>query len=590
MNICPKKIIVKPLISRDMIDKKVSDYIVEYLISNNVLDVFGYPGGMVTHLMDSFEKNKRKINNHLCYHEQAAAFAACGNSQITNNIGVVYATSGPGATNLITGIGQAFFDSIPVIFITGQVNTYESKAGRNIRQKGFQETDIVSIVSSITKYAVTVSDPIEIRHHLEKAISIAKEGRPGPVLLDIPMNIFRAIVNVEKLKGYIAKDELQVEYSEKVKIITELLLIARRPIILAGAGVDIAGVRDDFRKLVEKIKVPVISSMIAVDLLPKTNKYNFGFVGAYGHRAANFTVMNSDLIIAIGSRMDLRQTGSDVSSFAPNAKIIRLDVDKTEFGNKIKETDINIQCDLRSFLVYLLNNIKSVKKYTEWLDICDKYVVALSKIDRNKPNDYVGEISKLIDDKYLITTDVGQNQVWVSQSFINKPSQRLLFSGGLGSMGYSLPAAIGAYYASKKNVISFCGDGGLQMNIQELQFLAREKIPVKIIVLNNNSLGMIRHFQEMYFNSIYAQTVNGMGYSSPNFCSIAKAYGIKSVNINSLGDIKKLPELLDNSLPVLINVNLGNTTYISPKLAINKPINDQEPLIDRKLFSYLKDL
>ena len=569
---------------------KVSDYIVEFLVKNNVKDVFGYPGGMVTHLMDSLEKNKKIINNHLCYNEQAAAFAACSNSQISNNIGVAYTTSGPGATNLITGISQAYFDSIPTLFITGQVNTNESKAGLSVRQRGFQETDIVSIVSSITKYAVVIDDAKDIRFHLEKALSIAKSGRPGPVLLDIPMDISKTNIIIGKLRKYIANNEKQINYQEKLKTISEQLMIANRPIIIAGSGVNIANVRVDFRKLIQKLKIPVITSMIAIDLLPKNDKYNLGFVGTYGNRTANFAVMNSDLIICIGSRLDIRQTGSDLLSFAPNATIIRLDIDESELNNKIKKTDIDIKCDLHSFVGYLLNNSDIKKKYTNWLNVCNKYASVLSGLDKNKPNEFVNKISKLVNDNCNVTTDVGQNQVWVSQSFENKFNQRILFSGGLGSMGYSLPAAIGAYYASKKNIIAFCGDGGLQMNIQELQFLAREKIPVKIIVLNNNSLGMIRHFQEMYFNSIYTQTVDGMGYSSPNFCNIAKAYGIKSLNINSLHSLEKISELLDNSLPALINVNLGNTTYIYPKLAVNKPINDQEPLLDRKLFKYLNDL
>ena len=404
------------------------------------------------------------------------------------------------------------------------------------------------------------------------------------------MNIFRSIVDIKKVKSFSPKLIQQTKYLEKVDTINKQLFKSNRPIIIAGSGINIAGVRNEFRELISKLKIPVITSMISVDLLSNDNKFNHGFIGTYGHRSANFAVMNSDLIISIGSRLDLRQTGSKLSNFAPNAKIIRLDVDKSELNNRIKENDININCDLKYFIGLLLKNIKISKKYSNWINICNQYKDNLSEIDDNKPNNIIKEISKYIDNKYLITTDVGQNQVWVAQSFNNKPKQRILFSGGLGSMGYSLPAAIGAYYASKKKIVAFCGDGGLQMNIQELQFLVREKLPIKIIVLNNSSLGMIRHFQEMYFNSVYTQTIKGMGYLSPDFCKIANAYGIKSLNIKSINEIKKISELMNNDLPALININLGDKTYIIPKLGINKPINDQEPLIDRKLFEYLNGL
>jgi len=566
---------------------KTSDYIVEFLIKNGIKDVFGYPGGMVTHLMDSLDKYTGKIGNHLCYHEQAAAFSACSNAQLSNNIGCAYTTSGPGATNLITGIGHAFFDSIPVLFITGQVNTYELKKNLKVRQRGFQETDIVSIVEPITKYTVLVEKEEDLRYCLEKAVYMAKEGRPGPVLVDIPMNISRAEIDPDRLKSFHVKPKETQVYSHTI---FELLARAKRPVIIAGAGIDIANARPEFKTLIKKLKIPVVTSMIAVDVLNKDDEFNYGFIGAYGDRTANFIVSNSDLIIAMGSRLDMRQTGTDVKSFAPNAKIVRVDIDKGELENKIGEDELSLNYDLKPYLNYLNTEKYEIKMYNDWIEVCEEYRKNLSNIDPNLPNEYIETISKMLDDGFEIITDVGQNQVWVAQAFKNVDNQRILFTGGHGCMGYSLPAAIGAYYATHKKVIAFTGDGGLQMNIQELQFLKREHIPVKIIVLNNESLGMIRHFQEMYFDSKFVHTINTGGYLSPDFVKIANAYGITSVNVNQIEQLNELQDLIYNDEPVLINLNLGDRTYLYPKLAVNRPIDDQEPLLDRALYKRLKEL
>jgi len=569
---------------------KLSDYIVTFLIEKEITDVFGYPGGMVTHLMESFDKYKDSISAHVNYHEQGSAFCACGYAQTSNKPGVAYATSGPGATNLITGIANAYFDSIPCIFITGQVNTYESMGDLLVRQKGFQETDIVSIVKSITKYTVKIDDEKNIKYELEKAFHISCNGRPGPVLLDIPMNILRAEIVPEDLIGYeletSAKNNL--EYENIKNIILEMLKASKNPVILAGNGINTANVCNEFRNFADLTGIPVVTSMIGRDILPSGIKNNFGFVGAYGARCANFIISNCDLVISIGSRVDCRQTGSNLNIFAENAKIIRFDIDSGELSNKIKEDEISINVDLKKIFSILNTKSFAVKdKYEKWINACNEIREELNGIDSQYETDIIKELSYKVPDNYIITTDVGQNQIWVAQSFIIKNKQKMLFSGGHGAMGYSLPAAIGAYYGSRENVICFNGDGGLQMNIQELQFIARENIPVKIVLLNNNSLGMIRHFQEMYFESNFVQTKKDGGYSIPNFEKIANAYGLRYINVNSIDEISKCEDMLSDDKPCFIEISLTDNTYVYPKLAMGRPIHDQDPLLDRNLFNKL---
>lgn len=566
---------------------KVSDYIVEFLIKEGVTDVFGYPGGMVAHLMNSFAKYKEQIGVHTNYHEQASSFAANGYAQVSGKVGVAYSSSGPGATNMITGICNAYFDSIPTVFFTGQVNVYEAKRDLPIRQKGFQETEIIPIVKSVTKYCAYVEKEEDIRYELEKAFYIAQEGRKGPVLLDIPMNVQRMEIEPDKLRSF--QPELQDAFEADVSIIIDELKKAKRPVLLVGAGTKERQTRKLVNQLVEKWKIPVVSSMLAVDVVPSEEGMNFGFLGAYGGRTANFIVAKSDLVIAIGSRLDVRQVGGKRENFAPNAQLIRVDIDAGELSHRVNNREIHICADAQTVLQKLYTETIDVPALTEgWIDVCRQLKQELEKLDDKAPNVAVKKIGKAIPVEYSITTDVGQNQVWVAQSLETKAGQNILFSGGLGSMGYSLPAAIGAYYGSRKPVISFNGDGGLQMNIQELQFIAREKLPIAIVVLNNHALGMIRHFQEMYFEGNYTQTVDGNGYESPDFQKIAQAYGIKYKRIEASKDIARAE--FEVTEPMMIEIVFNENTYVFPKLEFGKPNQDQEPLLDRDMFERLMHL
>lgn len=572
---------------------KLSDYIVELLKKNGVTTIFGYQGGAITHLVDSIYKADgiKFISN---YHEQASAFAAEGYARVSGNIGVCTATSGPGATNLITGIGSAFFDSIPCLYITGQVNTYEYKRSMEIRQEGFQETDIVSIIKPITKYAVMITSVEKIKYYLEKALYVAKSGRPGPVLLDIPMNVQRAEINPDKLVSFYESEEYKSEIKKQVNIedvskLIDLIKKSERPLILAGGGIRLAKAEGNLEKLIEITGIPVVSTLMGIDSVNHEHKCYVGYMGAYGTRYSNLAVANCDLLIVLGSRLTSRQTSSITDSFAREAKIVHVDIDRNELKIKVKE-DLTIECDLKLFIDSLNKNLVDSNcsfDFSSWIDKINSYKIMYPSYKTQKnineidPNEFMNKMSEILHPNSIVCLDIGQNQIWASQSLKLSKNQRLLNAGGMGAMGFGLPSAIGAWYAKPNyKIVAITGDGGFQMNIQELQTIAREKIPIKIIIMNNNALGMIRHFQEMYFESNYYGTIDG--YSVPDFIKISEAYGIKSLKIEDGNGLNELKEKLNDDESYVIEVQLKNITYVTPKLGMGRPIEDQEPLVDRK--------
>jgi acetolactate synthase-1/2/3 large subunit len=561
---------------------KASDYIVEFLIRQGITHVFGYPGGMVTHLMDSLDRYCGEIHAHVNYHEQASAMAACGWAEITGLPGVAYATSGPGATNLLTGIACAYFDSLPCIFITGQVNTYEQKGDLGIRQRGFQETDIVPMAQPITKLSFAVRSSQELPAALETAYRTAVEGRPGPVLLDIPMDVFRGELD-EKPSSVLATSEaFAPEDAERLalQLLTELQA-AKRPVILGGHGVHSSRAEKAFLELIQATGIPVVTSMTAVDLAPGSWPEFYGMIGAYGARPANYITSYSDCILSLGSRLDCRQTGVARERFAPRAKVLRVDIDPSELASPVHKGQVACPAPLQALLPALAHRARSLTwNNTDWVCRCHEIRRILSNADKKEPGAAALEqLSSLWPEGAVITTDVGQNQVWAAQSIQVKSRQRILFSGGMGAMGYSLPAATGAALASGGPVFCVCGDGGFQMNIQELQFIARERLPVKIILLNNRALGMIHHFQEMYFDSNYTQTTEEKGYAVPNFRNIVRAYGIRVVSPQA----ENLAAVFSDREPAFLEISLPQNTYVFPKLGVNRPIHLQEPPLPTEL-------
>ncbi len=567
---------------------KGNDYIVEFLIDRGIKDVFGYPGGMVTHLMDSLMRNKDRIKTHINYHEQASAFAACGYSQITGKPTAVFATSGPGATNMITGIANAYFDSIPVIFISGQVNVNESKGCFGVRQRGFQETDIVSMVAPVTKKAIYVECVEDLPKCLNDAYDTAMEGRPGPVLLDIPMNLQRELVNTSVvIQPEICKTENNISKDE-IDMLVSMIAKAKRPCIGIGSGGLCDSLRRDIKFIADNAGIPIVTSMLAVDALASDNQSNFGFIGSYGARHANMIIEKSDLIVTLGMRLDIRQVGAIRESFGGDAKLLRVDIDKGELSYPVKSDELQICADSATTISALRENIEKIKKDGSWLEIC-KLVKAKLNIDtQSTAEKFVRKISEYTVNADVITTDVGQNQIWEAQYYNLKDGDRMLFSGGHGAMGYSLPAAIGAHLASGKEVLCMTGDGGMQMNIQELAFISHANLPITVVVINNSALGMIRHFQEVYFDDRYSYTTPGNGYESPNFADIAKGYGIESHRVESVDEI--MPQWFNTAKPMFIELCINDHTVIEPRLKFGHPTYDQEPLMPRELLDEILKL
>jgi acetolactate synthase-1/2/3 large subunit len=574
---------------------KLADYVVDFIVKEGVHHIFELAGGAITHLLDSacLRKDVTCVSVH---HEQAAAFAAEAYARVNGKLGVAMATSGPGALNLVTGIGSCYFDSVPCLFITGQVNTYEYKFDRPIRQLGFQETDIVSIVRPITKYCTVITQPKTIRYHLEKALFLARNGRPGPVLLDLPMDIQRAEIDPENLTGYFESQEYLVELSslptcnsETIENVTKLISTAERPLILAGGGVRAAGAAEELGQLINNTGIPVVTSLMGLDVIEHDHPAFCGMIGIYARRYSNLTIANSDFLLILGSRLDSRQTGTQPLTFARAAKKVHVDIDPAELNGKVR-VNLPVNCHLQDFLKKLNTklNDQPQKNLSNWYQIIQHYKSQFSTFNAgethvsNNPNYLINLLSLNTNEKDLIMLDVGQNQMWAAQSFHLKKGQRMLISGGMGAMGFGIAAAIGALLAApNRNGIIIAGDGGIQINIQELDTIFSHQLPIKIFVFNNHCLGMVRQFQNCYFEGRWQSTVSG--YHCPDLTNIAASYGFSTYTIKP-GDAaeKIIQESLQTEGPVFINIELGLNTIVDPKLLVNQPLEDMSPLLDRE--------
>lgn len=585
---------------------KVSDYIVSYLASHQIKKIFLVVGGACSHIVDSIGK-AQGIDYVCTQHEQAAGMAAEAYSRITGNFGVAVATSGPGTINLLGGVSCAYFDSIPCLFISGQVNINETKGGQKIRQLGFQETDIVKIVKPITKYAYMVKDPKQIKYHLDKALFLSKTGRGGPVWLDIPLNVQHAQVDPKKLKGFNLQ-ELKIDPYDQIQKIQNCLKLmskANRPIILIGAGIRLGNAVDDLKILVQKLRCPVVTSWGGIDILPHNNPYLVGPIGVYGLRGANFAIQNCDFLLSIGSRLDSRQTGGQYSSFAREAIKIIIDIDKGELKKNRVKADLPIYMSSRDFLQKMNKLLVSFKKtkIDPWLNQCREwkmqYMPVSAKYYQQKkfinPYVFIKELSRQLTASSIIACDIGAHTAWTMQAFEVKNGQRLFSALGFGPMGYGLPGSIGASFAStNKNIICITGDGGMQLNIQELQTIAYHKLPVKIFILNNKSYGIIKQFQEIYFEGRFEGSSKKGGYSTPDFVKVAKAYKINTLTIKTQKMLRmQIQKALKSKGPIVIDVMLDENQKIIPKLEairspegkyISRPIEDQIPYLPRDEF------
>ncbi|GGI28251.1 thiamine pyrophosphate-binding protein [Pedobacter mendelii] len=561
---------------------KASDFIAQFLSKKGIESVFELSGGMITHILDSLNQTT-DIKIITMHHEQAAAFAAEGYGRVTGLPGVAMATSGPGATNLLTGIGSCYFDSTPAIFITGQVNTHEQKGKRDIRQLGFQETDIVAMAKPITKACFLVNDPNELESVFEQAFALACEGRPGPVLIDIPMNVQRAQIEISEDFSF-TPQPAQIS-SDKLAALKVDIQKAKRPLILAGRGIKAANAQVQFDQFVAHTQVPVITTLLGLDTIAFDDELRVGFIGSYGNRWANIAFGECDLLIVLGSRLDIRQTGAD-TKFIENRTIYHIDCENGEINNRVMGC-IPIVADLKDFFLQFEQQTidEQFITPTDWL----LHVNELKSLwpDTNEldpiginPNKFMHALSQGSTDAKVYLADVGSHQMWSAQSLEIHKGQHFLTSGGMGAMGFSLPAGIGACIAlNNQPVVVLIGDGCMQINIQELQTIVRNKLKVKIIVMNNRTLGMIRQFQDSYFESRYQSTY--WGYSAPDFTKVAIAYGIDAITIEDPADLQDGVSWLWNDenkdKPQLLQVMVDPHTNTYPKIAFGKPITEMEP-------------
>lgn len=564
---------------------KVSDYVIDFLVSEGVTHIFEVCGGALAHLLDSMY-GRDDIKAVSMHHEMAAAIAAEGYGRVSGNLGVAMATSGPGATNLITGIGSCFFDSVPSLFITGQVNTYEFKFDSPVRQIGFQETDIINIVKPIVKDAILVDDENKMRYVLEKAVQTARGGRPGPILVDIPLNVQRYDINPKYLESYDSKlDKSNSEIDDQIHETLELIKTSSRPVVLVGGGLRLSHAEKEFFEFINKTRIPVVVSLMGLDGFPHDHESFVGMIGTYGNRYANLTLSNSDLLIAMGTRLDTRQTGTKPETFAREAKIVHIDIDPLELNNKIKE-DISINYDLKEFLVKLNGLITEnyEKDIQEWKNLInefkEKYPSYTKSTEENvDPNFFMHKLSEFLPENAIVCVDVGQNQMWAAQSMELKSSQRFLTEGGMASIGSALPMGIGASFAKPEStVVIITGDGGFQFNLQELQTVFHHNLPIKIIMLNNYCYGMIKQFQEQYMDSRFQSAVEG--YSSPDFQDVVGAFKIPVMKITKNTEINSsFEKLFKNQDAMFLEVDISSNYKAQPKLSVNRPLEDQEPLL-----------
>lgn len=537
----------------------VADYFVEFLIANEITDVFGYQGGMIAYIFDSLGKYKDKIRYHSCATEQGAALAACGYAQASHKIGVAISTSGPGFTNMLTGIANAWFDSVPVLFISGNVNTKDKKRGMLTRQLGFQEIQAAQMAAPISKKVYEFELDTDYVACLQEAYCTALTKRKGPVYIDLPINVCREMVTVDEIKTVTVPDGKQDKIQEQIEVIVDNIAKSKRPLIIAGAGIKQVGAKEEFRKLIELMQIPVASTLPAVDILPSTSKYMLGYIGGTARREAEIALQNADFVLSIGTRLCSKQVGHNMSLFAPKAKtFVRVDIDESEFERKLKDNELQIKADayvlLKEMLSYTQKNqYKPV--HEKWVENCDKIYNIMQKVDITQGNLYMKKITDMLPDDANIVLDVGKNMTYGGQSSRIKNKTEVYMSAGLGTMGYSLPAAIGAYYGNHRPTVAFMGDGGAQMNIQELNTIVKNKLPIKVVVFNNKALGNIRIFQEQYLNSHFVATMESEGdYFSCDFSAIANAYGMDSVTVDDNEELEKLQNKLRNSEPTLIEI------------------------------------
>ena len=541
---------------------KLSDYVIKFLEEKKISTVFTVSGGGSIFLCDALYKAK-KLKYVACHHEQAVAYAAEGFARVQNKPGAAIVTTGPGGTNTTSGVACCWIDSVPAIFISGQVFLNQTIGSSGIRQIGVQEFDIVSMVKSSTKYAVIIKKPEEIKFHLEKAYYLCQEGRPGPVWIDIPANIQNAFIDEKKLKGFKIKTRIKstATLDKKIKSIAKALSRHDRPLIHLGRGVKLSNCESIFKKFIKKFNIPFALTWNADDFIESDHPLCIGRPGAFGARGSNFILQNCNLYISIGTRLPYMVTGYDAKDFARRAKIkVMVDIDKKELNKKDIELNFKVNCDAYYFLKTLFKYMKNFKKNKKWINYCKKtkakYPVVTNSM--KKKNRYVNsyyfveKLSEILNSKDIIITDMGFSFTSTHQAFKLKNGQTFHTNSGHAPMGWGLPAAVGAFFAKnktkkKERVMCLTGDGGFQLNIQELATIMHHKIPIKIFIFNNAGYLTIKQTQQLGFNGRIMGADKKSGLSFPNYKKLAETYKMNYFKIKSNKNLKESLKFAVNS-------------------------------------------
>lgn len=554
---------------------QVAEYVVDELIKYGVTDTFGIPGGVILRLLYAMQDRQPKLTPHLTYHEQTAGFAACGYAQASGKIGVAYATRGPGFTNMITCIAEAYQESLPVLFITA----HGARPERGLRFENNQELDAVSMVSGITKLAVNVDDVSEVPRILNKAYTEAMRGRRGPVLLDFNSYLWMKDVN-EPESFAIPYEQVQCNTDEIIKTIVEKISIAKYPIILIGDGIRHIICKEELFNIVEKLKIPVLSSRGAQDLL-SGSPYYFGYIGSHGTRYSNFILSKTDLIVTIGNRLAFPVESESFAPIVKNAQVIRIDIDEKEFIREIPEA-INYVADAKEILKRL-RTLETVHFDTSgWIEVCNRLQKELEECDVTEPVEKLVNYIKADDCVDVFVCDIGNNEFWFSRAFEKCHKKgTILCSKAYGTLGAGLGRTIGAYYALKQPICCVIGDQGFQYNIQELAFIKQWNLPIKIVLLNNNISGMIKDHEMKMFGDRLVHVNSDNGYATPDFIKIIESYGLSVI---------KEREEIKHKEAFIYEIKISSDVGLTPNLPQGRTCQDMEPRIEQSLYETLNKL
>lgn len=553
--------------------KTGADLLMDLLKSEGVDTLFGYPGGAVLPIYDAIYRAQGTIKHILFRHEQGMIHAAEGYARITGKPGVVIATSGPGATNLVTGITDAMMDSLPLVVFTGQV------ARSVIGTDAFQEADVMAITTPITKHNYQVQSISDLPRIVKEAFHIASTGRPGPVLVDIPKDISAGVLIEEPEEAYIDLPGYQPTTKPnplQIKKLAESIAKANKPVILAGAGVLHGKASRELTTFAEKHQLPVVTTLLGLGAFPADSPLSLGMGGMHGTYAANIALYETDLLINFGARFDDRLTGN-LKHFAPYAKVAHIDIDPAEIGKNVP-TQIPIVSDAKEALVELIVQTAESPENKAWLETLDQYKQEYPLWYKHNPDGMcpqwvIEAVHKVTNGEAIVSTDVGQHQMWAAQYYTFREPHRWITSGGLGTMGFGFPAAIGAQIAAPEStVVAIVGDGGFQMTLQELSVIYERNLPVKIIIVNNGALGMVRQWQELLHGNRISESIF---HTQPDFVMLAESYGIRGMKIDNQEDlITSLPELFAHDGPVLIDCRVLQQEKVFPMIAPGKGIHE----------------